>query len=52
MPEMHWTIRWPDGAEERCYSPSSVITDWFEPGQSYPLTEFLHRARSALNSAS
>ncbi|MCR4265178.1 MSMEG_0570 family nitrogen starvation response protein [Nitratireductor sp. ZSWI3] len=52
MPEMYWTLRWPDGEEERCYSPSSVITEWFTPGTTYPLPEFLQRARSALNSAS
>ena len=52
MPEMHWTLRWPDGSEERCYSPSSVITDMFPPGESYPLTDFLHRARIAMERAS
>ncbi|WP_196259165.1 MSMEG_0570 family nitrogen starvation response protein [Pelagibacterium limicola] len=52
MPEMYWYVRWPDNSEERCYSPSSVITDWFTPGQSYPLPEFLERARSSLNMAS
>ncbi|WP_028956704.1 MSMEG_0570 family nitrogen starvation response protein [Sulfitobacter sp. 20_GPM-1509m] len=52
MPEMHWTLRWPDGSEERCYSPSSVITDMFTPGESYPLADFLHRARTAMERAS
>ncbi len=52
MPEMHWTLCWPDGSEERCYSPSSVITELFSPGQSYPLDEFLHRARIAMERAS
>ncbi|WP_425101945.1 MSMEG_0570 family nitrogen starvation response protein [Tropicibacter sp. S64] len=52
MPEMYWTLRWPDGSEERCYSPSSVITELFIPGQSYPLPEFLHRARIAMERAS
>ncbi len=52
MPEMHWTLRWPDGSEERCYSPSSVITELFTPGQSYPLPEFLQRARIAMERAS
>ncbi len=52
MPEMHWTLRWPDGGEERCYSPSSVITELFTPGQSYPLPEFLNRARIAMERAS
>ncbi|MCZ4255619.1 MSMEG_0570 family nitrogen starvation response protein [Sulfitobacter porphyrae] len=49
---MHWTLRWPDGSEERCYSPSSVITELFTPGQSYPMPEFLQRARIAMERAS
>lgn len=52
MPETHWTVRWPDGSEERCYSPSSVVTELFTPGQSYPLPEFLQRARIAMERAS
>lgn len=52
MPEMHFRIRWPDGVAEACYSPSLVIKDFFVPGQSYPLADFLERSRAALNSAS
>ena len=28
MPETWFHIRWPDGSEERCYSPSRVIKDF------------------------
>ena len=35
MPAMHYTVRWPDAQESRCYSPSLVIKDYFEPGESY-----------------
>jgi len=52
MPEMRFTIRWPDGASERCYSPSLVVKDYFSPGDSYPLAEFLARSRTALLIAS
>lgn len=52
MPEMRFTIRWPDGEPESCYSPSLVIKDYFEPGESYELAEFLARSRSALTIAS
>lgn len=52
MPEMHFRIRWPDGAAEACYSPSLVVKDFFVPGQSYPLADFLERSRAALTSAS
>lgn len=52
MPEMRFTIRWPDGSQERCYSPSLVIKDYFSPGEAYPLSGFLERSRTALTIAS
>ncbi len=52
MPETYWTVRWPDGAEERLYSPSSVVAELFEPGQSYPVDDFLTRSRIAMERAS
>jgi uncharacterized repeat protein (TIGR04042 family) len=52
MPETFFTLRWPDGSEERCYSPSSVISQYITPGQSYPIVEFQARARAALTQAS
>lgn len=52
MPEMRFTIRWPDGETESCYSPSLVIKDHLEPGRSYPMPEFLDRSRTALTVAS
>ena len=52
MPEMRYDIEWPDGVRESCYSPSLVIKDYFEPGQSYALVDFLRRSRTALNIAS
>lgn len=52
MPEMTFLIRWPDGAAERCYSPSLVVKEHFSPGESYPVGDFLDRARTALTIAS
>ena len=52
MPEMRFRIRWPDGAEEACYSPSLVIKEFFQPGESYPVADFLARSREALTIAS
>jgi uncharacterized repeat protein (TIGR04042 family) len=52
MPEMHFRVRWPDESETRCYSPSLVIRDFFEPGRSYALGDFLGRSRQALSIAS
>lgn len=47
MPEMHYTVRWPDQAEERLYSPSLVVRELLEPGAEYPLPEFMQRVRQA-----
>ncbi len=52
MPAMHFHLRWPDASESRCYSPSLVIKDYLEPGRSYPLPDFMRRAREALAIAS
>jgi uncharacterized repeat protein (TIGR04042 family) len=52
MPVMHFNLRWPDEGEMRCYSPSSVVAEYFEPGRSYPLGEFMVIAREALGAAS
>ena len=52
MPVMHFTVRWPDAHETRCYSPSLVVRDFLAPGQHYPLPDFLARTREALNIAS
>jgi len=52
MPEMNFVIRWPDETTETCYSPSLIIKDYFAPGQSYGLKEFVDRARTALSIAS
>ena len=47
-----FVIRWPDGVVESCYSPSLVIKDFFAPGESYPLADFVERSRTALHIAS
>ncbi|AJG24161.1 MSMEG_0570 family nitrogen starvation response protein [Cupriavidus basilensis] len=52
MPVTHFRIRWPDQSEATCYSPSSVVTEFFVPGQDYTLDAFLAIARQALGSAS
>ena len=52
MPELLFAVRWPDGTEARCYSPSLVIRDHLSVGQSYPVDDFVSRARTALLIAS
>lgn len=52
MPEVWFTLRWPDDTQEECYSPSSVIHQYLSPGTSYSMDDFSTRAREALQSAS
>lgn len=51
MPEVFFDVRWPDGVTQRCYSPSTVIADYFAPGGEYGLDEFVSRSRTALGIA-
>jgi uncharacterized repeat protein (TIGR04042 family) len=52
MPEMHFDIRWPDGREERCYSPSLVVQEHLQVGADYALPDFITRVTMALGIAS
>jgi uncharacterized repeat protein (TIGR04042 family) len=52
VPEMYFHVRWPDGSAQVCYSPSLVIKDFFTPGESYGLADFVERSRTALGIAS
>jgi uncharacterized repeat protein (TIGR04042 family) len=51
MPETIFRIRWPDGVEEECYSPSTVIHEHLKAGQSYRVDDFDTRSRIALDLA-
>jgi uncharacterized repeat protein (TIGR04042 family) len=52
MPEIRFQVKWPDGSQETCYSPSLVVKDYFAPGETYALDDFVDRARTALTIAS
>ncbi|MDX1811967.1 MAG: MSMEG_0570 family nitrogen starvation response protein [Gammaproteobacteria bacterium] len=52
MPGVYFVLLWPDGVEEKCYSPSTVIYDYFKVGESYSLDKFLTLSEDALNRAS
>lgn len=52
MPEMYFDVTWPSGRRERCYSPSLVIEENLKVGRSYPVDDFVMRAREALELAS
>ena len=52
MPERRFHIRWPDGEEKHCYSPSSVIHEYLTENTTYPLLEFVALSEQALQAAS
>ncbi len=52
MPEVLFTIELPDGATKQCYSPSSVVREYFAEGEAMPVAEFRDRSRKALAEAS
>lgn len=52
MPELWVRFRWPDGRAATCYSPSTVVRDYFVPGATYQVAEFVALTRTALTFAS
>lgn len=51
MPEMTFTVRWPDGAPVGYYSPSLVVYDFLTAGTRYTVADFVHRSVAALEQA-
>jgi uncharacterized repeat protein (TIGR04042 family) len=52
MPEVLFDVRWPDGSVQHCYSPSTVVTTYFQTGAAYPLVDFVSRSQAAMRAAS
>jgi uncharacterized repeat protein (TIGR04042 family) len=52
MPEVIFTVKWPDGQTEDCYSPSTIIADFIEEGVDYSLNDFVEKSGRALELAS
>ena len=52
MPEMTFTVRWPDGSVEDCYSPSLVMHDHLADGETYTVEDFVRRTVAGLAEAS
>lgn len=52
MPEMTFQVRWPDGVEQQCYSPSLVVHDHLSAGATYAVAEFVERTGRAMAEAS
>ncbi|HWF51961.1 MAG TPA: MSMEG_0569 family flavin-dependent oxidoreductase [Solirubrobacteraceae bacterium] len=51
MPSVEFTLRWPDGTVQRCFSPSTVIGQTLVEGGVYPLRELVRRCRAGLERA-
>ena len=52
MPEMTFTVRWPDGTVADLYSPSLVMHDHLTVGAEYPVEDFVQRTSTALDQES
>ena len=52
MPAVEFTLRWPDGSTQRCYSPSTAIEQVLVQGGVYPVPELRRRCRVGLGRAS
>lgn len=52
MPETPFTVLLPDGSSRHCYSPSSVVREYFKSGDTLSAAEFIDSSRLALNEAS
>jgi uncharacterized repeat protein (TIGR04042 family) len=52
MPEIYFQIRWSDGKQDTCYSPSLIVKEYFTPQSEYSLDDFLTRSRTSLQIAS
>ena len=52
MPEVRFQLEWPDGKSSTLYSPSTVILDYFRPGDSMLVSELEARGVEALRAAS
>lgn len=52
MPEVIFDIVWPDGSEDQFYSPSTVVNQYFQHGETYELADFVQRSQKSLTLAS
>jgi uncharacterized repeat protein (TIGR04042 family) len=52
MPELHFSVQWPDGSSCSYYSPSTTVRDHLTVGTRYSVSEFVTRARTAMHVAS
>lgn len=51
MPALNFEIEWPNGEVMECYSPSTVVLQYFQAGDSFTVDELIAVSRTALNMA-
>ena len=51
MPEVNTKIQWPDEKITICYSPSTVIREYFHEGMTVSVTELVRKIKEALDRA-
>jgi len=52
MPEIYFQLQWPDGEIMRCYSPSTIVGEYFEAGTTLTVDELMSKSSEALGKAS
>lgn len=52
MPETPFIVQLPDGSLKHCYSPSSIVKQYFKTGETLAAADFLTSSRKALHQAS
>ena len=48
MPEVRLSLEWPDGRRSELYSPSTVILDFLQPGQTLSVAELTSKGMTGL----
>jgi len=51
MPEIHFSIQWPDGEITRCYSPSTIVREYFSRDLTLTIEELVETSTRALGAA-
>lgn len=52
MPNVNFTVKWPNGEQIQYYSPSTVIYDYLVTGHCYSTAQFLKQVENGLYAAS
>jgi len=48
MPALNFEIEWPDGEVMTCYSPSSIVREYFQAGAKLTISELVETSEAAL----